>query len=238
MDRPPRTRTARSPLAPVVLIVLALAATACGGDASTTSTSAGSDGASSGEPGGEVGAAGDRITIGSDEAVVWGDGDYGVLLAHGAAFDAASWSEQATQIAAAGATALAVENIGEDGLLAGIAYLEDERGISDIAFVGGSAGADSMLRLLTSQPDLADQLIHLSPNRVVNGLGDQPKLFIASEDEPVAQVSIELADTSPGDDNRVELLPGSAHAQNIFPTAQGPQVLQLILERIAEFGGA
>ena len=110
-----------------------------------------------------------------------------------------------------------------------------ERGITNIAFVGGSAGADAILTLLSSQPALADQIILLSPNRAVDDLGEQPKLFIASEDEPGADVSTQLAETATGTDNRAVLLPGSAHAQNIFSTDEGPRALQLLLDRIREF---
>ncbi|TQC48761.1 hypothetical protein EEB14_13765 [Rhodococcus sp. WS4] len=73
----------------------------------------------------------------------------------------------------------------------------------------------------------------LSPNKVVDGLGGEPMLFIASEDEPVAGVSQQLADGSPGEDNEVILLPGSAHAQNIFDGESGDAALDAILQRLA-----
>ncbi|RZL77318.1 MAG: hypothetical protein EOP32_25380 [Rhodococcus sp. (in: high G+C Gram-positive bacteria)] len=76
----------------------------------------------------------------------------------------------------------------------------------------------------------------LSPTKVVDGLGGEPKLFIASEDEPVAGVSQQLADSSPGEDNEVILLPGSAHAQNIFDGENGESgdaALDAILQRLA-----
>jgi hypothetical protein len=73
----------------------------------------------------------------------------------------------------------------------------------------------------------------LSPNRVVDGLGSEPKLYIASEDEPVAGVSEQLADGSPGADNKVILLPGSAHGQNIFNSENADAALDAILQRLA-----
>jgi len=105
----------------------------------------------------------------------------------------------------------------------------------DVALVGGSAGSDAILQLASSAPALPDQLILLSPNATVDGLGSEPKLFIASEDEPVADVSTELADSAPGDNNIAKILPGSAHAQNIFDTDQGDAVLELMLERIRTY---
>ncbi len=202
---------ARVVLLPLLLLALA-ALSACGDDAP--------DGA--GEGGG----------VGGADVRTWGDGDYGVVLAHGAAFDAASWEEQATAIADAGATVVAVEDISPEGIAAAVEQLQSD-GVADVALVGGSAGADGILRLLSEEPDLADQVILLSPNTTVEGLGDQPKLFVASEDEPVADVSRELAATAPGDDNEALILPGSAHAQNIFDTDQGDRVLDAMLERLA-----
>ncbi len=167
-------------------------------------------------------------------ALRWGDGDYGVVLAHGAAFDAASWEDQATAMAAQGATVIAVEDISTDGIKAAVEELNGD-GIADVALVGGSAGADAILQLASQEPDLPDQLILLSPNRTVDGLGPEPKLFIASEDESVANVSTGLAKSAPGGDNEAVILPGSAHAQNIFDTEQAGPLLDRILERLAEF---
>ncbi|CAN5414967.1 hypothetical protein BH23ACT6_BH23ACT6_16580 [soil metagenome] len=133
-----------------------------------------------------------------------------------------------------GATVVAVEDISPEGINDAVTYLQDS-GIDDVALVGGSAGADGILDLASDQPDLPDQLILLSPNSPVEGLGEEPKLFIASEDEPVADVSTELAENSPGSDNEATLLPGSAHAQNIFDTDQAEPVLDAMLERLTEF---
>ncbi|WP_172650646.1 alpha/beta hydrolase [Rhodococcus opacus] len=175
---------------------------------------------------------GTTIEIGGGGALQWGNGEYGVVLAHGAVFDAASWEDQATAIADQGATVVAVEDIAPESIAAAVAKLHDD-GHADVALVGGSAGADAILQLASQQPDLPDQLVLLSPNRVVDGLGGEPKLVIASEDEPVAHVSQQLADSSPGVDNEMILLPGSAHAQNIFDGESGDAALQAILERLA-----
>lgn len=211
-----RTLTPARMGATLVALLAALLMGGCGASAGSAASS-GSQGSSG--------------TDDEDGNVRWGDGSYGVVMAHGAAFDAASWQEQATEIADAGASVIAVEDISPDSIAAAVATLQDE-GHERVALVGGSAGSDAVLELSSDQPDLADQLILLSPNGTVEGLGEQPKLFVASEDEPVADVSTELADSAPGDDNKAVLLPGSAHAQNIFGTDQGPKVLGLILERI------
>lgn len=212
----------------VIALVFTAALAGCGDD---TTTAEGEADRSSPSAGGGA----ERITIGDKEALIWGDGAYGVVLAHGAAFDAASWEEQATQIADRGMTALAVESISLDSIRDAVTYLEDERGSSDVALVGGSAGADAIVDLVASDTDLSDQLILLSPNRGSARLGDQPKLFIASEDEPVADVSIEMAEENPGEHNEALLLPGAAHAQNIFDSDQADGATEALLDRLDQF---
>ncbi|MHA4854440.1 alpha/beta hydrolase [Rhodococcus sp. MSC1_016] len=156
------------------LLLLALVVPGCADDSAPGST------------GGDT--HGTEIEVGGRDALEWGDGEYGVVLAHGVVFDTASWEAQATAIADQGATVIAVEDIAPESIAAAVAKLQDD-GHPDVALVGGSAGADAILQLASQQPDLPDQLVLLSPNRVVDGLGGEPKLFIASEDEPVAGVS-------------------------------------------------
>lgn len=177
---------------------------------------------------------GERITIEGSEALVWGDGGDGVVLAHGAAFDAASWEGLATRIAAAGDTVVAVEDISPDAIGAAVAYLRDDRGVDKVALVGGSAGADAILQLVSERKGVGDQLILLSPNRTVDGLGPEPKLLVAGEDEVVTEVSRQLASTAPGDDNEVILVPGSDHAQNLLDGPNGERVTAAILDRLAD----
>ncbi|HBX10021.1 MAG TPA: alpha/beta hydrolase, partial [Candidatus Microthrix parvicella] len=154
-----------------VLICTLLLGAACGSDSGPAETGEGDTAATT--------TAGERIDTDVGEALLWGDGDSGVVLAHGAAFDAESWTDQATQIAAEGTTVVAVEDISPEGIEAAVTYLKDERGIAGVALIGASAGADGILDLVSQQPDLPDQLIVLSPNSVVDGLGVSPKLFIA-----------------------------------------------------------
>ncbi len=222
------TPGSRAPFALALALAAALSLTACGSDGVA---GGGSGAGGSGGSEGSGGTTGERIDVAGDEALRWGDGSYGVVLAHGAAFDAASWEEQATAIADQGATVLAVEDIDPDAIAAAVERLRSE-GLDDVALVGGSAGADAILDLVSEQPGLPDQLVLLSPNGTVDGLGEQPKLFIASEDEPVADVSTELAESAPGPDNRALLLPGSAHAQNIFDSDQAPAATDALLERL------
>lgn len=218
-------------LVPLIYLTLAGCGSSENPDSSASNEESATDKGGATQAGSEEGS---PVTISGNEALTWGDGPYGVVLAHGAAFDAASWQDQAPAMADIGATVVAVEDISPEGINDAVTYLRDN-GLEDVALVGGSAGADGILDLASSQPDLPDQLILLSPNSPVEGLGDEPKLFIASEDEPVADVSTQLADSSPGTNNKAILLPGSTHAQNIFDTAQGEAVLESMTERLSEF---
>ena len=206
----------------------------CGDDGADSSTEAGGSGGTGGSASGGM----DVDVPGSGEAIVWGEGGYGVVLAHGASFDAASWSEQAAAIAEQGFVVLAVEDIAPDSILAAADYLREDGGASQgVAIIGASAGADATLDALSGEPDAADGLITLSANGFVEGIGSEPKLFIASEEEPVADVSTQLADRSEGSDNEALLLTGSAHAQAIFEGDEGERALTAIEDQLAGLKG-
>ncbi|ANS28055.1 hypothetical protein R1CP_16845 [Rhodococcus opacus] len=175
---------------------------------------------------------GTTIEIGGGGALQWGNGEYGVVLAHGASSTPPAGRIRPQRSPTRVPLSSPSRTSRRESIAAAVAKLHDD-GHADVALVGGSAGADAILQLASQQPDLPDQLVLLSPNRVVDGLGGEPKLFIASEDEPVAHVSQQLADSSSGVDNEMILLPGSAHAQNIFDGESGDAALQAILERLA-----
>ncbi len=126
---------------------------------------------------------GERVEVGNTEVLVWGQGDYGVVMAHGAAYDATSWEEQGQRIGEEGMVALAVEDTFPESLLASIDYLKAERGAQGVALVGASAGGSAALQ------------------------------------------------------NEALILPGGAHAQAIFRTAEeGDRLMQAILRRLEEYG--
>src|SRR5919199_6971971 len=56
----------------------------------------------------ESSTSGKRITVGETEAIVWGEGDRGVVLAHGASYNAASWEPQGQTLGDNDAVAVAV----------------------------------------------------------------------------------------------------------------------------------
>lgn len=157
-------------------------------------------------------------------------------MAHGAAYDAASWEDQAQEIAGSGIMALAPEKASSENLLASVKYLREERGVQDVAFIGASAGGSAVLRAADENPDAADQLILLSATGDVTGLGDEPKLFVASEGEGIAEEARRMAEEAPGEQNEVLIVPGDAHAQAVFGTKGGDELMQALLKRLEEHG--
>ena len=178
---------------------------------------------------------GERVEVGDTEALVWGEGDYGVVMAHGASYDASSWDEQAQDISENSIVALAPEDTSPESLLSSIEYLKEECGVAGVALMGGSAGGSAVLQAATENPEAADQLIILSAARDVSGLGEEPKLFAASEGEGrLAEEARRMAEEAPGDQNEALVLSGDAHAQAIFQTEEGDRLMQTILKRLEE----
>ena len=178
---------------------------------------------------------GQRIELGASDALVWaGEGDYGLVLVHGAAFDAASWELQAARFADEGLAVLAVEDTSEETLIAAIDYLEAERGVQEVALLGASAGGAAVIDAAVDNPDSYDQLVLLSPaGGDVAALNDGPKFFIYSQDEGAAGSIEQLIADAPGQANEVLEVEGSAHAQAIFETSAGTDVVDAILSRLA-----
>ncbi len=193
------------------------------------------DSAGGGEPEGDT--SGEEVSVGDTEAIVWGEGDRGAVLAHGAAYDAASWEPQGQTLGENGVVALAVEDTAPRNLRSAIEYLKEERRVESVALIGASAGAKPVLSYAEENPEEVSQIILLSGMGDVSGLGEQPKLFVASEGEGgLAEEVSRMAEEAPGAENEALLLPGDAHAQAIFQAEEGERLTQTIVERLEEYG--
>lgn len=196
-------------------------------------------GASSGSTGStepESTTTGERVTVGNTEALIWGKGARGVVLAHGASYDAASWEPQGQTLADNGAMAVAVEGTSPQNLRAAISYLKRERDVEGVSLIGASAGAGPVLQVAGENPEEVNQIILLSGVGDVSQLGEYPKLFVASAGEGMAERVRQMASEAPGDQNEALIFPGDAHAQAIFQTEQGERLMQVILQRLEEYG--
>ena len=196
----------------------------------------GSDAGDREQESGSGASSGERVTVGDTEAIVWGGGDRGVVLSHGAAYDAASWEPQGQTLAENGKVALAVEDTSSRNLRAAIDYLKEEYGVESVALIGASAGAGPVLQVAEDNPEKVSQIILLSGTGDVSGLGEYPKLFVASEGEGIADQARRMADEAPGDRNEALILPGGAHAQAIFQADEGERLMRAILERLELYG--
>lgn len=174
-----------------------------------------------------------------------------MVLVHGGRFDKDSWDEQARELAAAGFRALAIDlrGVGRSrgpgdkdmfsapfhrDVLAAARYLKS-LGVTTVSAVGGSLGGWAAGDAMVEAPGEIDRLVMIGSE----GSGKPEhmrgrKLFIVSRDDlgsgdiprlPKIREHFERA-TEP---KELIVLDGSAHAQFIFPTAQGERLMREIL---------
>jgi pimeloyl-ACP methyl ester carboxylesterase len=184
-------------------------------------------------------------------ADLYGEGDRGVVLAHGGRFDKASWEKQARRLAKAGFRVLAIDfrGYGESrgpgdtdplaaplhlDVLAAVRYLRSTgaKTVSVVgASMGGAAAADASIRA----PGEIDRLVLLAawasgPPEKLTGA----KLFIVARDDTrgdgVARLTRirEQYEKAPAPKELV-VFDGSAHAQFLFESDQGERLTGEIL---------
>lgn len=165
-----------------------------------------------------------------------------VVLAHGAVFDKESWYPQARRLQQDGVTALAFDFRGygasrgpQDGghlyqdVLGATAFLERE-GYTHIALVGGSMGGAAVLNALAHRDDA-----HIVRALLLAPAGGEPiaspridKLFVVSAGDGLRSTVQSLYDRS-AEPKKLEILPGSAHAQHIFAGPEANPLTDLVL---------
>lgn len=185
-------------------------------------------------------------------ADLYGQGDRGVVLAHGGRFHKESWEVQARALAAAGFRALALDFRGygksrgpgdadplsaplHQDVLAAVRFLR-ERGAKSVSVVGASMGGGAAAdAAIESKPGEIDRVVLLA------GHGDKPpekmqgrKLFILARDDKMFSGTPRLVeiqkhfDRSP-EPKKMVLLEGTAHAQFLFETDQAERLWREIL---------
>jgi len=176
----------------------------------------------------------------------YGSGNRGVVLAHGAVFDKESWAGLADSLARRGLVVLAIDFRGhgksvagtqerglDEDVLAAVRYLH-AHGAGSVSVVGASMGGGASARAATEAgPGEIDRLILLSPVSIPDpgAMHAASVLYIASRDERMAPGIREQYERAP-EPKRLVLLEGSAHAQNIFATDQGPGLTRILLEAL------
>ena len=184
-------------------------------------------------------------------ADVYGSGDRGVVLAHGARFDKASWGKQAEVLANAGFRVLAIDfrgygqsrggdksapGSGEkyEDILAAVRYLR-ENGAKTVSLIGASMGGGAAATAsIHARPGEIDRLILLAPVPVAEPERlTGPKLFVTSKGDGLAAKVREQFEKAP-EPKELMILEGSAHAQFLFQTDQGERLMKKILEFLSE----
>jgi len=184
-------------------------------------------------------------------ANVYGEGDRGVVLAHGGRFNKESWENQAQTLALTGFRVLALDFRGYGksrgpgdsapmsaplhlDVLAAVRYLR-KTGAKTVSAVGGSMGGGAAGDAsIASQPGEIDRVVFLGA--YPNGPAEKLKcasLFIvarddANEDGPRLPRIREQYEKAP-QPKALIILDGSAHAQFLFQTDQGDRVMREIL---------
>lgn len=171
---------------------------------------------------------------GAGSALLWGHGDYGVVLAHEPGRDAQSWGPLAIKLANSGMTVLAPQQTDAAALLAAIKELHEGRGLARVALLAAGESSAAALQVGRDHPEQVDQLILISARGDAASLGVFPKLFIAGAGEGAAADAQRMADESPGDWNAVFLAQGSASGQALLDSQGAEDVQTAILRRLEE----
>ncbi len=187
------------------------------------------------------------------QADLYGSGNRAVLLAHGGQFNKDSWREQAPILARAGFLVLAINYRGDTfnangmpsalgsdddnatDVQAAAAYLKGI-GAKSVAAIGASLGGDAVGDAEARSPlGIFDKMIFLGSEG-----GDAPeklrgrKLFIVArgdaDDSVLRLPGISKHCEQTPEPKQLIILDGSAHAQFLFATAEGPQLIREILK--------
>jgi pimeloyl-ACP methyl ester carboxylesterase len=184
-------------------------------------------------------------------ADLYGQGDRGVVLAHGGQFNKESWAKQAEVLVNAGFRVLAFDFRGYGksqgpgqadiftaplhlDVLAAVRYLR-KAGAKTVSVVGGSLGGGAAGDAsIASEPGEIHRLVFLgsAPNGPAEKL-KCPSLFIVARDDanddgprlPGIRAKYEKA----REPKQLIILDGSAHAQFLFQTDQGDRVMREIV---------
>jgi dienelactone hydrolase len=195
--------------------------------------------------------------LGQIQADLYGQGTRGVVLAHGGQFNKESWRKQAEVLADSGFLVLAIRFRGDgfnpDGspgafgstpdnaadVMAAVSYLH-QMGAKTVSAVGASMGGDAVGEAdAASKPGNFDRIVLLGSSG-----GDSPeklngrKLFILARNDENSDglrlVEISKHYERAPQPKKLVILEGSAHAQFLFDTDQGPRLMDEIRRFLSE----
>lgn len=166
-----------------IVLLMGIVLTACGGQSVSEETQQANDNEETN--GAEQNEQQESTETDDDvEGTLWeADGEVGVVLSHGAAYDADSWKDQGEQLAENNVTAFAVEDTSEAELIEAAEWLKEEQGVEEVAVLGASAGGASAIEAVEQDDTVFDKVALLSPGGDATSIKDTPVLVIYSEEE-------------------------------------------------------
>ena len=184
-------------------------------------------------------------------ADLYGDGDRGVVLAHGGQSNKESWKKQAQALVTAKYRVLALDfrgygksrGPGDSGpmdaplqldVLAAVRYLR-KLGTKSVSVVGGSMGGGAAGDAsIASRPGEIDRVVFLgsAPNGPAGELKSSSLFIVARDDaneDGLRLPGIRAQYAKAPEPKQIIILEGSAHAQFLFQTDQAERVMGEIL---------
>ena len=191
------------------------------------------------------------------QADLYGRGHRALILLHGGRFNKESWKDQAPVFARAGFLVLALNFRGDHAnpngspgsygsdednaadVLAAVKYLH-QTGAKSISAIGGSLGGDAVGNAEAQSPaGVFDRMVFLGSEG-----GDHPeklkghKLYVVARDDSSGSgprlPSITRHYDQTSEPKQLIVLNGSAHAQFIFPTSEGPHLMRILLDFLSQ----
>lgn len=185
---------------------------------------------------------------------VRGDGSVGVVLAHMFPNDRTAWSSFASSLADRGYLALTFDfrGYGDSGgtkdipaitadVLAAVEAIREEGAVT-VVLVGASMGGSASL-LAAAQAEV-DGVVTLSAARTFMGLNvteqdaaliDEPKLFLAAQDDASAPDTAQLLFSASRPPKEVHIVTGGDHGTDMLTGGQAEVVRNHILTFLARF---
>ena len=198
------------------------------------------------------------IVLAEDEIVLsghlfGGQNEVGVILSHMQPNDQSAWFEFAQSLADQGYAALTFDFRGygdsqgakdfstlDEDLREALRFMRDDRGLTQVFLIGASMGGTTSL-VVAAQEDVAGVVAVSAPARFEDqdALGAvagvvEPKLFIASEDDTAAMLSLQELEEEASGSTESERYPGNAHGTNLLQSEHAPEFRTLIEEFLRE----
>lgn len=176
----------------------------------------------------------------SVQALIFGDGPRGVVLAHGGRFNKESWRPQAEALASKGFQVLAFDFRSDDAtryldILAAVKHLR-QSGTESVAVVGASMGGDHAAKACEAEPASISRLVLLAAGAYTTlSRCEAKKLFVMARYDVIGDnqprlPAIRARYERASGPKRFVTLNGSAHAQAIFGSNEGSRLMRELLK--------